>query len=328
MSLNHRLVALVASSLVASVALATVTLQDAPKTPPAPAAPAAPAPAPAAPQTPAAAPLPANAPKGDEVVKAYIDAIGGKDAIAAITSSHYKGELDMMMGKVQIDVATMAPNKLRLVQGMSGAPNAPGTSVETCSDGTIGWTTNPMTGKPELLDPEMVAAMRDGSDFQALVRTLDKSFGDFTTTSESTFEGTACWSVTMKAKTGEPSTAFFDKESKLLKGIRQEQQTPQGMATATVTFTDWTDYPVDKAKVKVFHGITIAQEGMRITGTFSDFAFNTQQASFFDAPEAVKELAKAAEAAKAKPAEAPAAPAAPAAPSAPAAPATDAPVKK
>lgn len=258
-------------------------------------------------------------------MKAYIDAIGGKDAIAAITSSRYKGVLEMMMGKMSIDVATMAPNKLHLVQTVPGMGGQGEMKVETGCDGTIGWNTNPMTGEAELVEPAMLEAMREGSDFQALVRSLDKSFSGFTTTGEETFDGVACWTVSMKAKTGEASTALFDKSTKLIRGIRQESHTPQGDESAAVVFADWKDYPVGTAKIKVFHGISISQSGMKVTGTFSDFAFNNVEASYFDAPAKVKDAAKA-KAEAAKPATgAPAAPATPAGEAPKAAPAGEAP---
>jgi hypothetical protein len=310
--LNHtRNIALIAASLTASIALSTAFAQDPPKPAAAPATPPAAAPAaPTAPATPAA-----DLPKGEDLIQAHFGAMGGKDAIAAIKSCRYKAELDMIMDKIQLDVASMAPNLLKLSQSASG------TTVETGFDGTIGWTTNPFNGEIQLLDAQMIEGMRDGSDLQALIRGLDKSFGEFNTTGDETFEGAACWAVSMKAKTGDTSTALFNKETKLLQGIRQTQQAPQGTMTATVSLGDWTDESVGEAKIKVFKSLRIEQEGMKISGVFREFEFNKLESAFFAAPDKAKEMAK-----QAKPAETPATPAAPAAP--PAEAPKDAPAEK
>lgn len=328
MSAQARVAALLATSLVASVALAVSSAQDPAKaptsapTPPPAATPAAPT-TPAAPATPAA-----NLPKADELVKAFVDALGGKDAVGSITSSRFKGELEMLMGKMQIDMATMQPNKLRLVQTMAAGANTPGGGSETGCDGTIAWSTDLASNQTELLDKAMTNQLVEGSDFQAMVRSLDKVFSDMNTTGEETVDGTACWVVSMKSKNGGPTDSIFEKETKLLKALRMTQRSPRGLSTATVSFGNWTEHAVGDKKVKTFHSMLIEQEGMRVNGTFSDFQFNDLDASLFEAPAKVKELAKAAEeAAKAAPAAPLTAPVAPAAPAAPPAQKPDAPAK-
>ncbi|MDZ4754739.1 MAG: hypothetical protein SGJ11_09605, partial [Phycisphaerae bacterium] len=229
----------------------------------------------------------ADLPEGKALVAKHLAAMGTKEAIDSITSSHYKGSIDSMMGKIELEVAAMKPNRMLLVQSMGGMKN------QTGFDGVTGWTNDPQTGEIHILSEEMIAGMDGGSDLQALVRKLDERFSGFTTTGKETVDGTEVYLVKMAEKGGDQVTGLFDATTALLKGIRTASQGPQGAMNSTILLADWMDVPVGETeKIKVFKTMIIEQGGMRMNATFTDFEFNELDEKFFAAPEAVKELAR------------------------------------
>lgn len=281
-----------------SLAGATATAAFALSMPQTGTSPPATGPATAPPAAPAAAPA-ADLPAATTLLEKHLAAIGGKDAVAAVKSMRFKGSLDSAMAKMEVDVATMVPNMTRIIYTSQGK------HWETACDGTIGWATDPMGGKPVLLEKEIVEGMKSGVDFQGLFRSPTNLFSNLTTTGSEAIGGAECWTVSMKSKAGENVTGFFSKATGLFTAIRQTQQTPRGPATMSMRVTEWQDATFAKSAIKVAKAIEIEESGLRSTGTFSGFEVNTLDAAYFVAPQEVKDLAAAA------PASAPAAPASP-----------------
>jgi hypothetical protein len=288
MTLSLRRLAPIAACVAASFSASSLALasQDT-------SAPAAPASTPAA-----GVQLPAGAPTAETILAEYATSLGGKELIDSLKSWRYKADFDMIQGKSEMDVAMMLPDGVHIIQKMEGIPLPAVTGLS----GSIAWSSNPVTGEVQLLDEEMVKALVGGSDFQTLMRHLERGYRDFKTSSEETFDGTACWAVSMTSLGGDAAVAFFDKSTKLLRGILTTATSgPADGETATITLRDWTEHAVGEKKLKTFHGIVVAQGAMRVSGAFKDFEFNTLDASYFEPPAKVKELAAKAAATRGAP---------------------------
>lgn len=283
----HLLSALAGTLLLAGSAIALP--QDAP---PADTKPATP------PAAPAAAPA-ADLPAAKDLIDKHIAALGGKDAIAEIVSSRYKGALDTPMGKMDLEIATKKGGKILFKQGLGGMG-----AQEFGCDGTVGWATSPMSPEPQLLTDEMVAEAAEGADLQSMVRNVADRFKDFTVVGRETFQGADAFKVKMSHESGQAMNGFFDATTGLLRGLQIEADTPQGPMVQTMVFSDWEKI----GPVQVFKTMNIEQMGMTMTMRFTDFEFNAVDDSVFKAPDKVLELKKAKDAAATeKPAEAPAA---------------------
>lgn len=317
MTVRPRTLVLAATACSLAATIAFARPQQAPGTgtsgAPASAPPAATPPAAAPAAKPADAPAtPANLPEASSIIEQHITAIGGHKAIDAIESTHYKGSIDSMMGKMDLEVASRKPNMFLMRQGMANMG-----SQEIGSDGTIAWVISPQRPTPQILEGEMATNASEGADIQALVRLVDKRFKDFKVVAKEQFNGKDCWKVDMKHPSGQAMIGMFAVDGGLIQGLQIPMDTPQGPMNQAIIFTDWEKV----GDVMVFKTMNMEQMGMSVVGKFADFEFNKTDASFFKAPEAVVKAAEEAKAAKAgaKPAD-PAAPTAPAAPAAPAAP--------
>jgi hypothetical protein len=99
-----------------------------------------------------------SAQTADEIVKKYIDAIGGKDQISKVNTMYTEGSLDVMGGTGIIKHTFLAG------KGAKDEIDVQGTSVTMCVTDSAGWSINPMTGNynAEYMPPEQYKASKDG----------------------------------------------------------------------------------------------------------------------------------------------------------------------
>ncbi len=245
-------------------------------------------------QAPAAAPPAAAAtalPSIDELLARHAAAMGGKEAVDGIRSMRSKGTLDSGLGVLEIDVATMAPDRSRISYATQGR------RWETACDGTIAWATDPATGQPNLLSEEVRAGLSRGMDFQGLFRSPTMLFELKSVDGSETIGGVECWTVSMRSKAGEPVTGFFAKSSGLFTALKQTQKTVRGEVTMSMQVTEWQEVPFTteagaKASIRVAKAIETIESGRRAVGTFANFEVNTLDAAHFTPPPAVQALAE------------------------------------
>jgi len=214
----------------------------------------------------------------EKIFDNYIEAIGGKAAVAAIKNRVAKGEFAI------VDMGMTAS-----MESYSEPPNAV-TNVEIPGFGEfkngikdgLAWSVNPMEGNSILDGDKKTAALRNA----ALNEFLDwKNWYDKAEcVGVEDVDGTECYKVELTDKTGENSTLFFNKEDGLLvQRIAPGQQ--GGMDTITVS-----DYK-DVGGVLFAH--KIHTEGMMtIDITFSSVEHNVAiPPETFDLPDEIEALA-------------------------------------
>jgi hypothetical protein len=98
-----------------------------------------------------------SAQTADEIVKKYIDALGGKDQISKVNSLYMEGSLDVMGGTGTIKHTILAG------KGAKDEIDVQGTAVTMCVTDSAGWSINPMTGNynAEYMPPEQYKASKD-----------------------------------------------------------------------------------------------------------------------------------------------------------------------
>jgi photosynthetic reaction center cytochrome c subunit len=112
----------------------------------------------ARPAVPAAAPAtPAVLPTADQLLAKYIDAIGGADAVAKITTRVEKGNTIVGENKTPIDLYMKAPNKR-----VSVSHGQNGDSI-TAFDGTAGWQGGGRGGPRSMAPIDSMSAMMDAA---------------------------------------------------------------------------------------------------------------------------------------------------------------------
>jgi photosynthetic reaction center cytochrome c subunit len=111
----------------------------------------------ARPAAPVAGATPPVLPTADQLLTKYIDAIGGADAVAKITTRVEKGNTITGENKTPIDLYMKAPNKR-----ISYAHNANGDSI-TAFDGTAGWQGGGRGGPRAMAPIDSMSAMMDAA---------------------------------------------------------------------------------------------------------------------------------------------------------------------
>jgi hypothetical protein len=244
----------------------------------------APSPATARPAAPAQTSKPdAALPTARAVIDRHIQAIGGRAAIMARTSTHATGTVSIpsagMKGSVEVFAAKPDKSLLRITLGDIGA-------IEEAYNGTIGWSISPMTG-PALSQGKELDQRRFDSDFLADLH-LDTRFESMTTVEKTEFEGRPCYKVRLVKRAGGEEFEFYDVETGLKAGGISTRETPMGAITGTTVESDY------KRFGPLLQATTIKSSAMGIQQliTLTMVEYDKVDPSIFEPPAAIKALVK------------------------------------
>lgn len=260
-----RAAALRSAVLLASLAVTsgTVAQAPAPAAPPAPAKPAAPAPAaPAAP----AAPGPqfkeitfeGTKPAAAELFGKHLEASGGEAAWSGKTSMRSTGAIEIPAAglKGSMTLLAMEPDRMLVTMELPGMGE-----TRTGSDGTTGWSIDPMRG-PALMDEMQLADIKRDANFRRDLM-LAKDAGNAEVLGLFEFEGTPCWRVKVTgAGSAKETHHFYAKDSGLLTGMSMRMATPMGEIPAVIVVGDYKDFGDVKLPAKTVTKVMGQQQVM------------------------------------------------------------------
>ncbi len=208
---------------------------------------------------PNAAPL-VNPPSADQILAKYLDALGGADAVAKITTRAEKGNVIFGPNPTPIDIYMKAPNKR-----VSIAHSQNGDSY-TAYDGTAGWMGGGRGGARDMDSIDSMSSMVDAS--LAFPANLKKVFPQMRVRTEKIGEKEMY--VILARGPGAPITRlYFDEQTGLLARVIRYNDVGLGAMPVQVDFSDYRE--VDGVKVP-FHW-TLS----RPTGRFSIQIDSVQQ---------------------------------------------------
>jgi hypothetical protein len=232
-----------------------------------------------APQAKPAADLPA----AEKIIEKYIEAIGGRAAMAAIESIHMKGTLSVpangMGGTMEMWAAK--PNKNLVKQTIAGI----GDSTEGF-DGTVAWMNSPMSG-PMLLTGEQLKQRTADSDFAALLNPSSR-YSAMKTLEKTTFDGKEAYKLSMTRKEGGEDIEFYDVSTGLKLGSVATRKSPMGDITVTSTLSDYQKFGGLLQPMKMKQSVT----GIDIMITFTEVEYNKVDPAVFALPAEIKALIK------------------------------------
>ena len=238
---------------------------------------------------PATAPHPATStapqkdlPPAKELLAAAIDAMGGKAALDAIESVAIKGSTKApMVGEIPLEIYSSKPDKFFIKVAF---PNAG--EIRYGSDGKVGWTDSPMMGGIQLLDADQTKQPAEEANiFRVLVSVQEKA-RELETVDRSDFADHPCYKVRIVNEGGQEQFAYFDVDSKMLRGTRITQDSPRGPIETISSFGEWKQI----GDVKLFSRIDSEQMGMKATTNFTEIELNKVDPAIFQLPPEVLEL--------------------------------------
>jgi len=184
---------------------------------------------------------PAAAPTAEEIMEKSVEATGGRQAYAKLTSTVAKGIIELGEGlHGTIEFYAKAPNKRLVVTLLENFGE-----IRQGFDGQTAWLDNPMQGLRRLEGAEL-ARVREEADFQRPLKWRDL-YSKVELVGKDTVGGRPVYVLRLTPKQGKPVTNYYDAENFLL--LRQDlvQATSQGDMTVQALMSDYRD--VDGVKV-------------------------------------------------------------------------------
>jgi hypothetical protein len=201
-----------------------------------------------------AAAKPAELPAASAVLDKYVQALGGAEALAKISTRVQKGKLSGFGPEpVPVEVTSKAPDKrITTVHGQRG-------DNITAFDGTTGWLGN--AGRPprDMSPAESNATRLDAS--LLFPSDLKRLFKEFKVASIDQIDGKDAVKVVAIGDGGPPAELWFDAQSGLVVRLMRFAETPLGRNPAQIDYADYR--AVDG--VKVPYRWTVARPSGRFT---------------------------------------------------------------
>lgn len=222
-------------------------------------------------------------PSAAEVIAAYVDAVGGEEALHRHTSMRAKGSFEMpSMGLTgDLDISTAAPNLLLVRVSLPGVGE-----ILQGFDGEVAWSDNPMTG-PAIMEGEARDdAVRQADFYPELNYAVH--YPEMETLERQELDGQQVYKVRLVDSAGKESFHYFDVESGLLVATEGEQDTPMGRVFVSTRVGGYRE----------FDGRLVATEldqstmGMEQSMTIEEIEFNGVDEGAFALPETIRALAE------------------------------------
>lgn len=181
----------------------------------------------------------ANLPNATEILKRYVTASGGKDALLKLSTREEKGTATFMGREIAIEIYDKASNKRASFMHLPNGDSA------TVFDGQQGWTGSPKQPPREMPPSELEGAKID-ADLQLPLH-LQQMFPELHPASPESIGGRQTYQLISESG-GQPRIRlYFDQESGLLLRMLRYSDSPLGLNPVRVDYADYR--PVDGVQV-------------------------------------------------------------------------------
>jgi photosynthetic reaction center cytochrome c subunit len=195
----------------------------------------------------------ASLPSADQILGRYLQAVGGVDAAAGISTRIQKGTLIVGSERFLIDVVAKAPDKRVTTVHFPGGDSVTGTNGEE------GWLSTPGRAVHDMSPSEADAARMDAALF--LPASLKRLFKEFRVEPQELISGQEAYVLAGTRDNLPPVHLYFDRQSGLLVRVLRFVETPLGRNPTQI---DYADYRA-QGSVKTPFRWTIARPNGRFT---------------------------------------------------------------
>jgi hypothetical protein len=246
-------------------------------------APQAPAPSKSAPAAQGAKAPTASLPSARSIIERHIEAVGGRKAILAHTSSHATGTMTVAGAGITgvLDVYSAKPDKSLVKINLGGIGD-----VFEGFNGIHAWSVSPITG-PMLTQGRELAEKKFDADFYSDLHEEGR-YASMKTVEKTTFEGRPCYKVSLVRKDGGEDVELYDVETGLKAGAMVTRESQMGPMTVTQVHSDY----------KKFGGLLLATTmkqtamGVEQVLKITSIEFDNVAPSMFEPPAQIKALIK------------------------------------
>lgn len=220
-------------------------------------------------------------PAAREILNAYVNAVGGAEAIGRAQHRHSVSEVSMPAAgmTMTVELWQSRPNKMTSVTTLPGIGE-----IKAGYDGQVAWSMNPMEG-PKILDgAELEQALRQ-ADFDANLH-FENLFPTMETVERAEVAGRPCYRVRMVATNGDEAFGCFDVENKLLVSMTARMESQMGSIETTSEFQEYRDF----GGVKMPTRSVMSMAGQQMVVTVKEVDTNPIPEATFALPAEVRAL--------------------------------------
>jgi len=245
--------------------------------------PQAPAPSKPAPAAQGAKAPTASLPSARSIIDRHIEAVGGRKAILAHTSSHATGTMTVAGAGITgvLDVYSAKPDKSLVKINLGGIGD-----VFEGFNGIHAWSVSPITG-PMLTQGRELAEKKFDADFYSDLHEEGR-YASMKTVDKTTFEERPCYKVSLVRKDGGEDVELYDVETGLKAGAMVTRESQMGPMTVTQVHSDY----------RKFGGLLMATAmkqtamGVEQVLKITSIEFDNVAPSMFEPPAQIKALIK------------------------------------
>ena len=178
---------------------------------------------------------PATLPPAKQIMDDYVEALGGADKLAGVTTRHMKGLMKMPLHGVQapLEIWHRSPDSMVATVELPGMG-----STRQGVHGDTAWDVNPLMGVPRLLEGKEKAHFLKQADLQADLH-FDKYYMSMKTVEAIEIDGRPHYKVELTTLKGDKETRYFDAESHLLTKVEQKVTTVMGEVELVEKISDY-----------------------------------------------------------------------------------------
>lgn len=246
----------------------------------APRAPAAPPQAPSAPPRQAAAPSDAL-PSARTVIERHVQAVGGRSAILAHTSTHASGLMSMPSSGVSgtVEVYAARPDRALVKLSIAGIGE-----VLEGFDGAHAWSVSAVTGpmlatgkelEQKKFDAAYDADLHDPARYRSM-RTLEQA----------PWEGRPAYKISLVHPDGTEDIEYYDVQTHLKVATLATRESPMGPVQVTLTFADYRKF----GDLLVPTTLKQSTMGVQQVLTFNTVEFDNVAPAVFEPPAQIKAM--------------------------------------
>jgi hypothetical protein len=222
-------------------------------------------------------------PTGEEIRERYIEALGGRAALTAPTSSHVMGTFEIPANGIsgEMEMYGAAPNRLFTTMDMPGLGQS-----RTGFDGEVAWMINSAMGAM-LIEGKNLQQLKQQADFYSVLHP-EEHIQSFEPVARKDFEGKQCYEVRVVTNWDEEYTEYYEVETGLQLGSVRTQESPMGGIEATTVVEMYQQF----GSILVPTKIVQRAMGMEQIMTITQIEYDVVADSMFAIPPEIQELLK------------------------------------
>jgi len=173
----------------------------------------------------------AGLPSAEQLIEKYLQAVGGGDAAAGVSTRIQKGTLTVGSERFPVEILAKAPAERKTTVHFPGGDSVTAVSADS------GWLGTPGRGVHDMSPAEADSAQVDAQLF--FPASISKLFHDLRVERQESIKGQQTYVLTATAASLPRIQLYFDQQSSLLLRVLRFAETPLGLNPTEIDYEDY-----------------------------------------------------------------------------------------